>query len=516
MSGLRTAEEEALLDKSAPIVLCKNKRISENKICTDAIAPGLDKTGILLPYSPLLSLLSALYANPLIATSGNISGSPIIYDDTTALMHLFETTDLILSYDREIIVPQDDSVLQFNENGQKIILRRSRGTAPNYFPNPFTQHMQTILATGAELKAAFALLSKKNLYISQYLGNQETIESQENYTSTLQHMLQLLHTKPDIIITDKHPGYHVAAYGRAFAAENQLTDIFEVQHHKAHFGAVLAEHNLLDTHEPVLGFIWDGTGYGDDGQIWGSEVFSFHKNEMERLAHLNYFPQLLADKMSSEPRLSALSLLKDFPDEQYIIEHNFSSAEWTYYQKLVQSDNHLHTSSMGRFLDGLACMLNIKSLNTYEGEAALCLETLARKCTIASADYYALPLKNGTLEHAVFLRGLLNDLKKGMDTTLIARKIFYSLAKAIEDISNQFNISCIAFSGGVFQNTLLTDMITDLLNDSKTLYFHKQLSPNDECIGFGQLACFQLHEKSKVKQQENQIIHSSLTASICV
>ena len=488
--ALRSVEINALKEKTAPIVLCKTKQDAINGICKQAIAPGLHKIGLMLAYTPLLLMIATEFGKPLVATSGNISGSPILYKDEDALQNLFEVADYILSYERDIVAPQDDSVIQFTESGQKIILRRSRGLAPNYFPNPFQQCNETALAMGAELKSAFAMLDQKNLYISQFLGDQGTLESQTSFKDTLQHVTKLLQLTPKHVIVDKHPGYFVSQFGKRIADEND--NLFTaIQHHKAHFGAVLAENNLLQTNEPVLGFIWDGTGYGDDEQIWGGEVFSFENDDMDRVAHLDYFPQLLGDKMSREPRLSALCLLKNFPKEQSVMQEYFSKQEWQFYQQLVQQPAPLLTSSMGRFLDGIAAIMSLRFYNTYEGEAAMQLEALASKCSYKSVAYYPVPLIKDRLDWSGLITELINDLHQKQNKAFIARKVFYSLSKVVEQVSNHFGVHALAFSGGVFQNALLVDMIKELLPEKK-LYFHKQLSPNDECIGFGQLACLEI------------------------
>lgn len=486
---LNDNEINALADTVAPIVLCQLKEEAETKICTALIAPGLEKIGVMLPYTPLLLLIANAFEKPLIATSGNISSSPIIYKDAEAISMLSEVADYILTYEREITVPEDDSVMQFSGE-QKIILRRSRGLAPTYYPHPF-KTKETILAMGGELKSAFAITNQENLYVSQFLGDQEGIESQEAYTETVEHILKTLKAKPEGILVDSHPGYFVSSVGRERASHENIP-LHSIQHHEAHFGAVLAENNLLQTHKPVLGVIWDGTGYGHDEQIWGGEFFIYEDHEMHRVAHLDYFPQLLGDKMSKEPRLSSLSLLKAFPQKQHLIEKHFSEKEWEFYQKQIQQPNHLLTSSMGRLLDGLASVLGICELNSYEGEATMKLEALASKYRNHSFEYYPTPLSNGRLQHNVMLPYIFEDLEKKEDLSFIAWKIFCSLAKSIENVSNYFDVDKIAFSGGVFQNELLTGLVTILLSDKKQLYFHKQLSPNDECIGFGQIACYEI------------------------
>ncbi|MBS1653520.1 MAG: carbamoyltransferase HypF [Bacteroidetes bacterium] len=494
-------EEKALLGKAAPIVLCGLKKQSPNGICTELIAPGLDKIGVMLPYTGLLLLIAEKYTKPLVATSGNISGSPILYTDNDALNHLTGLADYVLTYDREIVMPQDDSVMQFTNAGQRIILRRSRGLAPNYFPSPFTLSNKTVLATGGELKSAFALIDNDKLYISQFLGDQAGLESQSAYQKTLQHLQNPLQVSPAEIIVDKHPGYAVTELGKEMAEKNNLP-LLQVQHHKAHFAAVLAENNLLHSEEPVLGFIWDGTGYGDDEQIWGGEIFLFENGEIEREYHLDYFPQLLADKMSKEPRLSALSLLRNLSVKQKEIEKNFSAAEWNYYQQLIKQPQPVLTSSMGRLLDGIAALLAICQYNSYEGEAAMKLEVAARNNTESTADYYSLPVNKNVLNWEPVVLEILDDKENEAAIAVIAEKVFNTLARTVKKISDITGISKLAFSGGVFQNALLVDKIIDCCGEEKQLFFHQQLSPNDESIGFGQLAYREMVMNREQKVQE--------------
>jgi len=510
---LRTTEREALTGAVAPIVLCRSAAQPGNGIAKEAIAPGLDELGVMLPYTPLLLLISQAFGKPLVATSANVSGSPILYKDEEALDALSGVADYLLAYDREIVVPQDDSVLKFSRNGQRILLRRSRGLAPAYFPNPFTTAASPVLAMGADLKSAFAIQNGHNLYVSQYLGNQESLDAQDSFTLTLHHLLHLLKAEPGVILVDSHPGYFVSQSGMAMA-ESMGARLLSVQHHKAHFAAVLAENHLCNDTRPVLGFIWDGTGYGEDGQVWGGEVFIFENKEMQRIAHLDYFPQLLGDKMSREPRLSALSLLQHFPEGLDRIQKYFSAPEWQHYRHLLQQappsplqpsplphpSHHLLTSSMGRFLDGIAAILGVALYNTYEGEAAMKLEALARTApreenhsSSAAGASYDMPLHNGCILWQPLLASLLDDLRKNVPVNVIAIKAFRSLARLVTALSDHFRIGHLAFSGGIFQNALLTDMILEESSRDRQLYFHRQLSPNDECIGFGQIAWFNLY-----------------------
>ncbi|MBK8346995.1 MAG: carbamoyltransferase HypF [Saprospiraceae bacterium] len=505
---INNLEKSTLLSKSAPILLCRKKDLCETGLCHDTIAPGLDKIGVMMPSSPLSYLIAEECGLPLVTTSGNISGSPILYTDEDALTHLFDIADLILTYDREIIMPQDDSVMQITDTGQKIILRRSRGLAPGYFPDPFSDSSESLLAFGGELKGAFAIYQNGNINISQYLGDQQSYESQKAYARSLSQLTALLAIKPDVILIDSHPGYQSSAAGVEYSQAYKINKTIRIQHHKAHFGAVLAENGLQNINEPILGIIWDGTGYGDDHQIWGSEVFVYQNYEMSRVAHFKYFNHLMNDKMSREPRLSALSILEGLPDYNYLIKPNFNENEWKYYNKVLTGKSNIQTASMGRFLDGIACFLGIGSIQTYEGETVMKMESLARQFNPEKETYYDFEIVNGAILYNKFLEACIHDFVTSGNVSKICRKVFFSLAYLVGQLSDHFGIDRIAFSGGVFQNALLVDMIKKLMNGNKHLYFHVQLSPNDECIAFGQMACYDIQKQKDKNQALSEMLES--------
>lgn len=506
---IRPEESKELNSIVAPIVLCSVSTKPNSGLQYDLIAPNLDKLGVLLPNSPLLYLISTSINKPLVATSGNISGAPIIYKDVDALENLFEVADLVLTYDREIVAPQDDSVIQFTEQGQKIILRRSRGLAPNYFPNPFEEFNETILATGGELKSTFAFALKNHLYISQFLGDQSHLESQEAYAATFKHFQKLFKTLPTKILVDLHPNYFVSAAGKEIAEKLNVPTV-AIQHHKAHFAGVLAENGLMNKQQSILGFIWDGTGYGEDGQIWGSEVFSYKEGYFSRLTHLEYFPILLGDKMSKEPRLSALSLLKQIEQENHV-KKLFSAQEWQYYQQVLSQPAGISTSSMGRFLDGVAFVIGLQSKTSFEGEAVMQLEASARNSYPHKA-YYSFDITSNTIVWKGFLKELLLDISTYKEQDFIARKVINSLVELVVQLSNKLGVCQLAFSGGVFQNALLVDLLIERMQNIKPLYFQKQVSPNDEGIALGQLAYYlnekQVLNKSKQEEEKEESIHS--------
>jgi hydrogenase maturation protein HypF len=460
-----------------------------------------------------LDLIANRYGKPLVATSANLSGSPIIFEDDQALEWLGSIADHILVYDRKIVAPQDDSVLQFTERGQKIILRRSRGLAPNYFPLPSIKFSDAVLAMGAELKSAYAIAHHDLLFVSQFLGDQQSVESQKSFQTSLDHVCQLLECSPETILVDQHPGYFVSQEGKRIAKKRSIP-VTSIQHHEAHFASVMAENDLFETNRPVLGIICDGAGYGHDGQIWGGEIFVYDEGMIKRAAHLEYFPQFLGDKMNKEPRLSALSLLRNFSKTQQLLQKHFTDKEWDYYTRLLSQPQKLMTSSMGRLIDAVACLLGMPPVSGYEGEAAMQLEALAKTCTYRTYDYYHLPLHNGVLDWKPLLHELIEDWNQKEPNEMIAWKFFYSIARAIAKLSDHYYIDQVAFSGGVFQNALLVDMLIELMQKKRQLFFHKQVSPNDECIGLGQLAWYSRFGKIGQEKFQEQKEYSNSQLSI--
>jgi hydrogenase maturation protein HypF len=490
---LNNQEKQLLQSAEVPIVLLYPKPNSES-IGVNHIAPGLKRMGVMLPYSPLLELMAHDFGKPLIATSANISGSAIIYKDEDALDYLFEIADYVISYNREIIIPQDDSVVQISKHSdQQIILRRSRGYSPSFLSYK-TKTKQIVLSTGAFLKSSFTLAINGNVFVSQYLGSGESYESQLMYKQTLEHWLDMYAVKPDVIIADKHPGYFSYRYAVELAAKYNV-EIKFIQHHEAHFASILAENNLIHNTKPVLGVIWDGTGLGDDGNIWGGEFFKYEANEMLRCYHFDEFPSIAGDKIALEPRIAALCAAHDIwpPSDQ--LKEKFTDTEWNTYQTLI-STAKLSTTSVGRIFDAVASLLNMCDKQSYEGEAAMYLQALAEEYVDANgfemdvsyfnkgSHYYRIPT-------ASLMQGIMQDIQKGKAKNYIAAKFYYSMVCLIDVVACNVNVTNICFSGGVFQNTLLVDWIQHECSDKYQLYFHKNLPPNDENISFGQLVYYE-------------------------
>jgi hydrogenase maturation protein HypF len=524
---LNEKEKTLLQSPAAPIVLAPMQERPASGLCAALVAPGLEQIGVMLPYTPLLELIARGVGKPLVVTSGNISGSPILYEDEKALHELSPIADGLLMNNRNIAIPQDDSVIRFSPvHGQKIVLRRSRGYAPtflfetappelqtsNFKPQTSNSELQTlnfklqtpnfkpqtsnsILALGATLKSTFSWQYRGNLYISQYLGDLDSFDTQEAYEHTLHHFLGLFRHRPKAIVVDKHPNYFSTRLGKQLAIDWQIP-IRETQHHKAHFAAVLAENgyfsDLKNLELPVLGVIWDGTGYGDDGQVWGGDFFYFDRQKIERVGHFEPFSFLLGDKMPREPRISALSLTQGLEGSAALLESKFSPQEWALYGKMLSRGTPLQTTSVGRLFDGVASLLGLANRVSYEGEAAMLLEqSAARYFRQHGLKPFDIVLPEAAEAHLAptksIVRQIMWQVQHGTPPEQTAAYFHAALIEIIRRQARLQGCRVLAFSGGVWQNALLVDLALEWLRPEFELLFHRQLSPNDEGVSFGQL-----------------------------
>ncbi len=476
-------EMKSLTSEVAPIIILNNTK--ETTLKSEDIAPNSYQTGVMLPSSGLLHLLMQELNQPIIATSGNIHGSPIIADPIIAYRELKSVADCFLHHNLKIQFPQDDSVLKFVQN-QMIILRRSRGLSPSYLDYK-EKIAKPLIAMGSHLKSTFTFVTQQQVYISQYFGNLDNFDVYERYRKTFFDYVNLFETRPKTVLVDQHPQYLSTQLGCDLAKKFNI-DLISIQHHKAHFASVLGEFNLFSSQEKILGVIWDGTGLGDDHQIWGGEFFIYQNHRMKRLEHFEYYDWLANEKMSKEPRLSLLSLL--YEENRETIKHKFSEVEWKIYNKMLASDN-IKTSSIGRLFDSVASLLNLLDYNTFEGEGGLVLENLALKYTgIDFIDYFENEEKSLNSKRLINL--ILESKTKGVSLEKIAASFIYSLAKVIINVSNRLDCEIIACSGGVFQNSLLVKMLNELaVKHYKSLKINCKLSVNDENISFGQFMYYQ-------------------------
>ncbi len=483
---LTTYERKALTSKVAPIVLLKNNT-NFNNICIEQLAPGLNETGVLMPSSALLYQLLNLVETPLVCTSGNMHGSPIIAQNDKAQQNLQSIADYFVDHELSIEFPQDDSVVKFS-NSKQIILRRSRGYAPNYL-NISNRKESNILAMGAHQKSTFSIIPNKQLYVSQYFGNLDNILTLNRFNNILKKQLSIFKCTPKNILIDKHPNYQSSDLGKEIAKELGA-NLHEIQHHKAHFCSVLGEHELFSYPKKILGVIWDGNGYGDDNNVWGGEFFIYKKNKITRTHSFKTYKWILGDKMSKEPRLALLSLL----DHSYLndIKEKFNAKEWKVYTKIKDS-NSVKTSSVGRLIDAVSSALNLVDFNSYEAEGALQLERCAWEYN--GTNYVDL-LEGLTINNEIPTNKIVSRVyrafKSGEDKNKIAASFLFSLSLCILKISEIEKTDIIACSGGVFQNSYLIKSLSKLCEENKKkLKLNCKLSSNDENISFGQIMYYQ-------------------------
>jgi len=475
-------EDEALiLSKERPIVIVQKNR---SKKLAQSIAPNIDKIGVFLPYTPLHELLLEELKLPIIATSANLSDEPIIRDNRELFVKLPLVVQASLSNNREILNACDDSVLM-NVANESIVLRLSRGYAPKSF---FLQEEvpKKILALGANQKSTISLAFGNNIVISPHIGDLNSLESFEYFLRTLDTFKRFYDFQPDIIVCDKHPKYETTVWAKEYASQHPHIQLFQVQHHYAHALACIAE-NQID--EEVLAFCFDGTGYGDDGVLWGSEVLLASKDHYERVYHLKEFSLLGGEKAVKEPRRVALSLLFDYYTLDAVLEmdtalvKSFTQKEIkTLYLMKIKAINSPKSTSMGRLFDAVYALSNHLDPLAYEGESGLIMESEANKYRTKRS--YSFEIKDSVIEYHKMIAEILDE----KDLSLVASKFINTIVKMILEISLLHKDKPIVLSGGVFQNKVLLEQVLSMCKENDIKYYIQRETPiNDGGISLGQV-----------------------------
>jgi len=478
-------EEELLLSKERPIVILKEKKFNLSR----GIAPSITSHGIMLPYTPFLHLLFSGNSNMvLIMTSGNIADEPIIYRDDDAFKYLSNIADYIAIYNRDIIAQSDDSVL-FVEDKTPYFIRRSRG----YVPVPFystTTTKQHILATGGDLKNTFALARDNIIILSQHLGDLASPSTNDLYRKMIEHFKKIYDFSPEIVVSDLHPAYFTTLFADELK-ENGLKKI-SVQHHHAHIASVI-EDNQLDG--KVIGLAFDGTGYGVDGTLWGSEFIIADKKEFKRIAHFSDFHLPGGEKAIKDVWKIAISLLYDCYGSSIPLINNDPQVKFIV-EIIKKKINSPLTCSIGRIFDGISSLLGLSETISTEAEAAILLEETALKGNSNNIKPFLIPFNRGDtiiLQTKSLTRYIYNLIKNGKSREDIAYIFHQSIASSTINITkiirDEYGINRIALSGGVFQNRLLLNLIIKGLTSEKfDIYTPLKVPFNDGCISLGQLA----------------------------
>jgi len=473
-------EESSLLSLKRPIVLLQQK-----KYMAPSVTVGFNTIGAMLPYMPIHHLLFEKLDIPaIVLTSGNISDEPIITDNQIAIEKLTRIADAVLTYNRDIYNRTDDSVVTVI-NRKERIFRRSRGYVP--VPIKMKLNVDGIFATGAELVNCFCIGKDNQAIISQHIGDLKNIETYEFYCETIEQFKKLFKYKPSLVVSDMHPNYLSTRY----AVETKLKHI-QVQHHHAHIASCMAEHNL---DEKVIGVSFDGTGYGDDNNIWGGEFFVCDLREYTRISHFDYIPMPGGDKVTDEPwRMAVSYLYKIFGNDFKKFNLPFlKNVDRSYVEMLCSAvDKKINcplTSSSGRLFDAVAALINLCPYSKFHAEAPMRLEAIIDK-NIKEAYPFTF---NKTISFDETFRQIVKDIQCLTSPSEISAKFHNTIISVINEVVKEirvkYDLNKVVLSGGTFQNKFLLKNIENLLlkNDFE-IFSHKKVPTNDGGIALGQLA----------------------------
>jgi hydrogenase maturation protein HypF len=479
------SEEKALLTSTErPIVLVRRR---EDAGLAPEVAPGNPLVGLLLPYSPLHHLLLAEVDRPLVMTSGNLSGEPLARRDAEAVDRLAGIADLFLVHDREIETRCDDSVARIVA-GRPTLLRRSRGYVPRSIPlaRPVEQ---PVLGCGGHLKNAFCIAVDDAAYLGPHVGDLESLETVQAFEEAVERLERLLGVRPDIVAHDLHPGYLSTAY----ALDRPGPFKVGVQHHHAHVVSAMAEHGLRGS---VLGVAYDGTGYGNDGSVWGGEILLAEEAAFDRLA--TFRPVRLPGSEAAVRQVwrIALALLEDAfdgrpPLDEIPLFRGLSADDITAVRRMIASGLAPRAHGVGRYFDGLGALVLGRARSHHEGDVALEWNLAADP---AEAGEYPLALDRSsspwTLDTRPLVRAIVADLRAGRGAAVISGRFHNTLAAATAAVVRAGAESAgrlpVVLSGGCFQNALLTERTLSRLAPDFAVYLHRDVPPGDGGLALGQ------------------------------
>ncbi len=483
------SERRLLLSAERPIVILR-KRLDGTSYLAPSVAPGLAHVGVTLAYTPLHHLLLETVKRPLVMTSGNTSDEPIAISNDEARHGLTAIADALLLHDREIVARYDDSVVR--AVGQHtIMIRRARGYAPLPLDLPIASPIP-LLAVGAHLKSTFTLVHGARAYVSQHIGDLENYETLQHFRSALSRYESLFRIHPEGVVHDLHPSY----LSTRLALDLELPITVAVQHHHAHIAAVLAEHQRTDA---AIGVAYDGTGYGDDGAIWGAEILHADLTGYRRLGRLRYAPLPGGDTAARNPWRSALGFGSLDPaaapaftlatrgidtDAVSIVE-----------RQLVRGVNSPLASSMGRLFDAAAAVLGLRQCAHFEGQAAMELEALAGTRPAAALPWSVNVTGDGrTVFDPLSLLIALGEARQRGDAiedlaAAFHESVIEATARMVHVAAEFTGCRTVVLAGGCFQNARLLDGLCGHLHDLPLeVLVARRLGPNDGAISFGQAA----------------------------
>lgn len=473
-------EERLLVSPEAPIVLvrCQSSRL------VPSLAPGNSNLGVMLPSSPLHHLLLRDLGVPIVATSGNLSDEPICIDEQEALQRLAGIADFFLVHNRPILRHVDDSVVRVVRD-REMVLRRARGYAP--LPVHMKEPLPCVLAVGAHLKNTVALSVGTEIFISQHIGDLETSQAHGAFRAVADDLRRLYGAFPEMTACDMHPDYLSTKY-----ATQLDVPLCPVQHHWAHVLSCMAENEI---EAPALGVSWDGTGYGLDGTIWGGEFLLARQESFQRVAHLRQFRLPGGEAAIKQPHRTALGLLfamqgeELFRQDDLIPLRDFPPSDLAVIQQMLEKGLHSPvTSSAGRLFDAVAALIGLRQYVHFEGQAAMELEFAIQPDIEAVYDFRLDKSEPTIIDWQPMIVEILEDMRQGCGTGLIAAKFHNTLVEIIVAVARQTGKEKVVLTGGCFQNRYLIERsIQRLIESGFRPYWHQRVPTNDGGISLGQV-----------------------------
>ncbi|MBD3280146.1 carbamoyltransferase HypF, partial [Candidatus Dojkabacteria bacterium] len=477
-------EHEILESIERSIVLLKKK---ESSAIAENVAPGLNEYGVMLPYTPLHFLMLKGNFDALIATSGNTSGDPIQYENKNALKSLSNTADYFLLHNRGIVIGIDDSIVRsitLGNDKKTYLIRRARG----YTPKKVTLQgeYESGLAVGVELKDTVCLNRKNDFFVSQYIGDLKNLKIYDSFKKSIKHLKHILEANPKYIASDLHPNF----YSSRFADEQKALPVFPVQHHYAHMASCMADNNI---NEKCIGVIFDGVGYGADGNMWGGEFLVGDYNDYKRYGYFDYFKLPGGDVAVKDIRRIGMSLLYEAFGESLFgqdlkVNKCLKEEEITVLSKMIEKGiNSPLTSSLVRIFDGVAAIIGKRFEVDYEGQAAIELEHCIDK-SIGLDNKYEYEINEDGEEAVVDIRkmikGIVQDTLVGKDegyiSVLFHNTIIFIVAEVLVKMRKKYKVDKVVLSGGVFLNKYLVENTYDILTKNGfKVYTHSQVPTND-------------------------------------
>lgn len=493
-------EWQALQSQAAPIVLM-HKAPSCQTWVADNVAPHVACLGVMLPYTPLHQLLLSAVNRPLVMTSANLSGASIASQSEAVLAAFGQTENGftgVLDHNRPIQNSCDDSLVQL-AGGKMRVLRLARGLAP--LSRVMASSDTGVLSMGAQQKASLALALGDRWLLSPYLGDIDDFDTFTRYHQALDELLQLYRIKPQLRVCDAHPGYASSQLAEQLS-EVDGCQLLKVQHHHAHILAVMAEHHLS---QPVLGFAFDGTGWGDDRSVWGGEVLLCSPNHIRRVGRLRSFRLIGGEAAIKQPARIALALLLELYSLDAIKQMRLKVFQhWdeahldNLFQLWTRGCNSPYTSSMGRLIDGLAALAGLVKAIDYEGESGLRMELAALKANSAAEINFVVD-DSGVMDWQPLVEFAIDSAP--VRQAEFCQGVLGAIAQLVLSVAQNYPEHPVALGGGVFQNRWLMDQIHQLWPDDWPIYSGEQLPVNDGGIAAGQL-WYALHQQGDTAQKD--------------